>query len=82
MTPYFVKERIENGKPVKLAALENGKQTHIILLYPNGYVQTLTYSDFLNRLSTAQALSTNPVLEEIKKDLDAAVAFPIKIIGD
>lgn len=82
MTPYFVKERIENGKPVKLASIENGKQTHIILLYPSGYVQTLTYSDFLNRLSTAQALSANPVLEEVKKDLDAAVAFPIITIGD
>lgn len=82
MTPYFVKERIENGKDVKLAAIENGKQTHIILLYPNGYLQTLTYTDFLNRLSTAHALSNNPVLEDIKKDLDAAVAFPILSIGD
>lgn len=82
MTPYFVKERIENGKPVKLAAIENGKQTHIILLYPSGYVQTLTYSDFQNRLSTAQALSDNPILGDIEKDLDAAVAFPIMTIGD
>ena len=82
MTPYFVKERIENGKPVKLASIENGKQTHIILLYPNGYIQSLSYTDFLNRLSTAQALSDNPVLEDIKKDLDAAVAFPIMSIGD
>lgn len=82
MTPYFVKERIENGKAVKLAAIENGRQMHIILLYPSGYVQTLTYTDFLNRLSTAQALSDNPVLEDIKKDLDAAVAFPIMSIGD
>lgn len=82
MTPYFVKERIVDGKPVKLASIENGKQTHIILLYPNGYIQTLTYSDFQNRLSTAQALSNSPVLEEIKKDLDAAVAFPILTTGD
>lgn len=82
MTPYFVKERIENGKAVKLAAVENGKQIHILLLYPNGYVQTLTYTDFLNRLSTARALSDCPVLEDIKKDLDSAIAFPVISIGD
>ena len=82
MTPHFVKERIESGRSVKLAAIENGKQTHILLLYPNGYIQTLTYTDFLNRLSTVQALSDNPVLDDIKKDLDEAVAFPIMSIGD
>ena len=82
MTPYYVKQRIENGMPVKLGALENGHQTHIVLFYPSGYIQTLTYSDFLNRLSTARSFSDSPVLDEIKKELDAAVSFPLISIGD
>lgn len=82
MTPFYVKERVESGKPVKLASIENGKQTHIILLYPNGYIQTMTYSDFQNRLATVQAFVNSPVLEEVRKELDVAVAYPIMTIGD
>ena len=82
MTPYYVKVRIESGKSVKLAAIENGRQIHILMLYPTGYLQSILYSDFLNRLSTAQALCDNPVLHEIKNELDNAVSFPIMSIGD
>ena len=81
MTPYYTKVRIVEEKPVRLYAFENGRTTHIIMAFPSGYLQTITYSDFLNRLSTARSLSDNPVLDNIKEELDEAITHPIESIN-
>lgn len=80
MTPYFVKTRINEKQNVKLVAVENGRSTHIIMCYLNGYIQTTTYSDFNNRLFTAESLTPDdPNLVQIRKELEQAVAFPIQL---
>ena len=81
MTPYYTKVRIVENKPVKLYAFENGRTTHIIMAFQSGYLQTTTYTDFMNRLSTAKSLSDNPVLDKIKEELDEALAYPIESIN-
>lgn len=76
MSPYYTKSRIIENTPVQLSSIEAAHKITVVMLWPNGYVQTMPYNDFNNRLSTAMALSPSPVLESIRKELEAAIAKP------
>ena len=81
MSPYYTKSRIIENTPVQLRSIESAHKITVVMLWPNGYVQTMPYNDFNNRLSTSMALTPdNPVLESIRKELESAIAHPDIVI--
>lgn len=76
MTNYYVKERITDGKAVKLSSVENGNQIAIIMFYPNGYIQMMSYPDFSSKLAMLRQFSDNDVIKAVQKEFDYAISNP------
>lgn len=77
MNNYYVSTRISNNSKVTLKSIETSRSIYVLMIYPNGYCSIMPYQDFKNRLDTAKALGVNPILDEIQKELEMAVATPV-----